>query len=108
MGVIDNRELFLSSIEKLSNIDEIWLARAPAVIKQFGEGFNNEIARDEIDAYVIANGVEKAVIEDKLFGRSTYRITIPYIGTNEGRINCLQCHNSQPGILWVQFQLLCQ
>ena len=96
-GVIDNRELFLSQIKKLGNIDEIWLARAPAVIKQFGEGFNNEIARDEIDAYVIETGLERAVVEDSVFGRSSYRITIPYIGTKEGKIDCLQCHHAKQG-----------
>lgn len=96
-GVIDNRELFLSQIKKLSNIDEIWLARAPAVIKQFGEGFNNEVARDDIDTYVINTGIEQSVIEDNLFGRSTYRITIPYIGRTEGKINCLQCHKAEEG-----------
>jgi len=96
-GVIDNRELFLSQIKKLGNIDEIWLARAPAVIKQFGEGFNNEIARDEIDTYVINTGIERSVVEDSIFGRSSYRITIPYVGRKQGKINCLQCHDSQEG-----------
>jgi len=96
-GVINNRELFLSSIKKLSNIDEIWLSRAPAVIKQFGEGFNNEIARDDIDTYVINTGIERAVIQDNVFGKSSYRITIPYIGRNDGRINCLDCHNAAQG-----------
>ena len=70
-GVIDNRELFLSQIKKLGNIDEIWLARAPAVIQQFGEGFNNEIARDEIDTYVINTGIEQSVVEDSIFRRSS-------------------------------------
>jgi diguanylate cyclase (GGDEF)-like protein len=96
-GVIDNREFFLDSIKKLSNIDEIWLARAPAVIKQFGKGFNNEIARDDIDTYVINTGIEQAIVTDSIFGRSTYRITIPYIGRNDGKINCLDCHNAKQG-----------
>jgi len=96
-GVIDNRELFLSSIKKLSNIDEIWLARAPAVIKQFGEGFNNEIAKDDIDKAVISTGIEQAIIEDNLFGQSSYRITIPYVGQKLGKINCLQCHEAKEG-----------
>lgn len=96
-GVIDNRDLFLSQIKKLGNIDEIWLARAPAVIKQFGEGYNNETARDDIDSYVINTGIEQSVVNDSIFGKSTYRITIPYVGTKQGRINCLQCHNAKEG-----------
>lgn len=93
-GVINNRELFLNQITKLENIDEIWLSRAPAVIEQFGKGNNNEIARDKIDEKVLKTGIEQAVIEEKVFGKSSYRITIPYIGTSDGTIDCLSCHTS--------------
>ncbi len=93
-GVIDNRELFLEQISKLENIDDIWLSRGAAVIEQFGKGFNNEIARDAIDEEVLKSGVEKAVVEEKIFGKSSYRITIPYIGSSEGSIDCLSCHTT--------------
>ena len=93
-GVIDNRELFLNQITKLENIDEIWLSRAPAVIEQFGEGNNNEVARDKIDEDVLHTGIEKSVVEERVFGKSSYRITIPYIGTSDGTINCLSCHTT--------------
>lgn len=93
-GVIDNRSLFLEQIENLENIDNIWLSRAPAVIEQFGKGNNNEVARDKIDEEVLNTGKEKAVVEEKIFGKSTYRITIPYIGNSEGSIDCLSCHTT--------------
>jgi len=93
-GVIDNRELFLQQITKLENIDNIWLSRAPAVIEQFGIGNNNEVARDSIDEEVLHTGKEKAVIDEKIFGKSSYRITIPYIGSSEGTIDCLSCHTT--------------
>jgi len=93
-GIIDNRELFLEQISKLENIDDIWLSRAPAVIEQFGKGNNNEVARDTIDEDVLHSGVEKAVIEERIFGKSSYRITIPYIGTSDGAIDCLACHTT--------------
>ncbi len=93
-GVIDNRTLFLNQITQLDNIDEIWLSRGESVIEQFGKGNNNEVARDEIDEYVLKNGVEKTVIEENIFGKSSYRITIPYIGTREGDIDCLSCHTT--------------
>ncbi len=93
-GVIDNRGLFLDQIGKLENIDNIWLSRAPAVIEQFGKGYNNEVARDEIDEEVLKTGKEKAVVEEKIFGKSTYRITIPYIGNSDGNIDCLSCHTT--------------
>lgn len=93
-GVIDNRELFLEQITKLENIEDIWLSRAPAVIEQFGKGYNNEVARDSVDNEVLKTGIEKAVIEENIFGKSTYRITIPYIGSSEGTIDCLSCHTT--------------
>ncbi len=93
-GVIDNRELFLNQISKLENIDEIWLSRAPAVIEQFGEGNNNEVARDKVDEEVLHKGVEQSVVEERIFGKSSYRITIPYIGTADGTIDCLSCHTT--------------
>lgn len=93
-GVIDNRELFLNQIAKLENIDEIWLSRGEAVIEQFGPGNNNEVARDEIDEYVLKNGHEKSVVVENIFGKSSYRITIPYIGTSNGAIDCLACHTT--------------
>ncbi|XPV82130.1 MAG: hypothetical protein ACNI22_16425 [Halarcobacter sp.] len=97
-GVIDNRELFLEQISNLENIDEIWLSRAPAIIEQFGKGNNNEVARDKIDEEVLHTGHEKAVVEERIFGKSSYRITIPYIGSSEGTIDCLSCHTTaKPG-----------
>lgn len=93
-GVIDNRELFLNHIAKLENIDQIWLSRAPAIIEQFGKGNNNEVARDEIDRDVLKTGIEKAIVEERIFGKSSYRITIPYIGTSDGTIDCLSCHTT--------------
>ena len=93
-GVIDNRELFLNQIADLENIDQIWLSRAPAVIEQFGEGHNSEVARDKIDENVLHSGIEQAVIEERIFGKSSYRITIPYIGDSNGTIDCLSCHTT--------------
>ena len=93
-GVIDNRELFLEQIANLENIDEIWLSRAPAVIEQFGKGNNHEVARDAIDELVLKTGEEKSIVEERIFGKSSYRITIPYIGTSDGSIDCLSCHTT--------------
>ncbi|PLY04330.1 MAG: GGDEF domain-containing protein [Arcobacter sp.] len=93
-GVIDNRELFLNQIAKLDNIDKIWLSRGSSIIEQFGKGHNNEIARDEVDKEVLRSGVERAVVEERIFGKSSYRITIPYIGTADGTIDCLSCHST--------------
>lgn len=93
-GVIDNRALFLEQISNLENIDRIWLSRGSSIIEQFGKGYNNEVAQDEVDEEVLKTGIEKTVITEKIFGKSSYRITIPYIGTSEGSIDCLSCHTT--------------
>lgn len=98
MGVIDKRELFLQQLESLPNIDQIWLSRGHKVIEMYGKGFNNEVAKDDIDKRVLQTGIEEKVIDEKLFSSSKYRITIPYKATSEGAIDCMKCHtNAQEG-----------
>ena len=93
-GVIDQREVFLNQLEDLPNINKIWLSRGHKVIEMYGKGFNNEVARDDIDKKVLQTGETITVIEEKLFSNSTYRITIPYKATSKGAINCMQCHTN--------------
>lgn len=96
-GVIDNRQLFLSQIMELENIDDLWLVRGQKVIEQYGKGFNNEVIRDSIDREVIEKGVAKQVIDENLFGGSTFRVTIPYKAASDGAINCMTCHDAKEG-----------
>ncbi len=93
-GVIDDRELFLSQLKDIPNIDRIWLSRGQKVIAMYGEGFNNEIPKDDIDIEVLKTGKEKKVVKDNLFSESTYRITIPYNATSTGKIDCISCHTN--------------
>lgn len=93
-GVIDDRELFLSQLKNIPNIDKIWLSRGQKVIEMYGVGLNNENARDDIDREVLATGEAKRVINDNLFSQSSYRITIPYNATSHGKINCMSCHTN--------------
>lgn len=91
-GVIDDRELFLSQIEDLKTVDKIWLSRGDSVVEWYGKGLNNEVPRDIIDKTVLESGKELKVVNDNMFGESNYRITIPYIATQSGKINCMECH----------------
>ena len=93
-GVIDQREIFLNQLEDLPNINNIWLSRSQKVIDMFGNGFNNELPKDDIDREVLRTGIEKKVIKEKFFSNSTYRITIPYKASTHGVINCMQCHTN--------------
>lgn len=93
-GVIEDRELFLSQLVNIPNIDKIWLSRSEKVIEMYGKGFDNEASQDEIDDKVLKTGETIKVVNDNLFSQSSYRITIPYIATSIGKIDCMQCHTN--------------
>lgn len=96
-GVMENRKIFLEQIGTLEDIEDIWLVRSPAVIAQYGKGFNKEELRDEIDQQVLDTAKTQKVIHENLFGASNFRITIPYISSSKGAINCMECHTSKEG-----------
>lgn len=96
-GVIDDRELFLSQLKTLPHVDDIWLSRGKSVILQYGNGKNDELSRDKIDKEVLRTSLIKREIKDNLFERNSFRITIPYIATKKGTINCMQCHLAKEG-----------
>lgn len=95
-GIMDKRHYFIDQIENIDNISALWIARSPTVIKQYGEGFNSEIARDEIDKRVLESGkVEKEMTETAT--KSTMRMTIPFTASAFGAANCLSCHDAKEG-----------
>lgn len=95
-GMMDQREYFLNQIGDLDNINELWIARGASVINQYGQGHNNEIARDKIDRKVLSEG---AFISDvtETPTRSLMRVTIPYIASSYGNPNCTTCHQAKEG-----------
>lgn len=93
-GIMDQREFFLRKIETSENIDSLWVTRSKSVIKQFGEGFNNEVPRDDIDRSVLNSGeIIKKVIETS--NSAKLRVTIPYVATSFGNPDCLSCHEAK-------------
>lgn len=95
-GMMDKRAYFIDQIENIENISSLWIARSPSVIKQYGEGFNGEIARDEIDKMVLNSGNIKEEMTETAT-KSIMRMTIPYIATKFGETNCLSCHDAKEG-----------
>jgi diguanylate cyclase (GGDEF)-like protein len=95
-GIMDKRHYFIDQIENIENISALWIARSQTVIKQYGEGFNSEIARDEIDKRVLNSGkIEKEMTETAT--KSTMRMTIPFTASAFGAANCLSCHDAKEG-----------
>lgn len=95
-GMMDKRAYFLEQIENIDNISALWVARSPAVIKQFGGGLNNEIARDDIDKKVLKSGeIVKEMLETAT--KSTMRMTIPFTASAFSTPNCISCHDAKEG-----------
>ncbi|MCD4668088.1 MAG: GGDEF domain-containing protein, partial [Sulfurimonas sp.] len=96
-GIMDKRQYFLDQISNNKDIKSLWLVRSQNVIKQYGEGFNNETIRDAIDSDVITSGktIQKVIENTKSI---TLRVTIPYkASTIGGDTNCLSCHDVARG-----------
>ncbi len=96
-GIMDNREVFLKEIENLQGLEALWLVRGENVIKQYGNGLFNEGIRDDIDSHVLKTGKGQNELHESILGSSTLRVTIPYIATNTGPIDCLRCHDAKVG-----------
>ena len=95
-GIMEERDYFLKEITNLKNINELWIARGPSVIKQYGQGHNNEIPRDKIDKDVLKHGIEISDVTETA-QRGFMRVTIPYIASIYGNPNCISCHDAQEG-----------
>lgn len=95
-GIMDKREFFLGNIANIKDVQALWIVRSDKVIKQYGEGMQNERPRDTIDNRVLKEGITvREVTEDEK--NAVLRVTIPYVATAYGNPNCLSCHNVKEG-----------
>jgi len=96
-GIMDKREYFLDQISRNEEIQSLWISRSDNVIKQYGNGFINETARDSIDNEVLTHGkIVKKVTENA--NKILLRVTIPYTATSHAAsVNCLSCHDVKRG-----------
>lgn len=95
-GTMDQREFFLNKISTAKGVQSLWVVRSESVIKQFGKGFNNEIARDSIDEATLKTGIVHKNNEESSHS-ARLRITTPYIAKEHGAPNCMQCHHAKEG-----------
>ena len=97
-GMMDKREYYLDQISKNDNIKKLWIVRSQNVIKQYGNGFNDETVRDAIDKEVISTGKMVKQTTENAKG-IILRVTIPYKAINDSTTKCLQCHNVKKGAI---------
>ncbi len=94
-GIMDKRDYFLNEIRTLHDINQIVIIRAPAVNKQFGPG-RMEAAVTPLVQKAFESKTPFFQIDD--FGASpVIRAIVPYIATNRGALNCLECHQVDEG-----------
>ena len=97
-GTMHQRETFLNAVTSMKEIDALWIIRGDKVSKQYGQGNSIEQLRDNIDKQVLNSGkMQYQIYEDIITSQSNMRITIPYTASNNGKIDCMQCHDVKNG-----------
>lgn len=95
-GVIDEREMLVKRMSTIPGLVDVRVLRGEPVIRQFGDGKDGEIAKLDMEKRVLATGKwEEDVV--RINDASTYRITIPYVASSTGELNCMQCHDVPEG-----------
>jgi len=95
-GVIDRRAGLLERLMEVQGLKSARVIRGPQVESQFGKGLSREAPADASEQQVLATGqADFRVIEDA--GGVSFRGTIPFVATNKGNPNCLQCHQVAEG-----------
>ncbi|MDP2135335.1 MAG: HAMP domain-containing protein, partial [Sulfuritalea sp.] len=95
-GTINKRQQFLARLSEVPGVHQVRVARGPAVISQFGPGLAGEgAAHDDVKA-VLATGREVFELVD-VGGDLMFHAVIPYVASDQGLPNCLQCHTVASG-----------
>lgn len=95
-GVIAKRESFLQRLTEVQGLRTARVIRGPLVEKQFGQGLAREQPADDLERQVLETG--KAVFHlDEEGGETLFRGTIPFVASDHGQPNCLQCHQVASG-----------
>lgn len=97
-GVINEREILFKRLRTIPGLVDVRVARGQPVIQQFGPGEIGDRAQTDMERRVLATGNWEEEFITK-GGTTTYRLTIPYIATSAGSLNCLECHDVSEGAI---------
>lgn len=95
-GVIDKRAQFLARLAEVQGLKTARVVRGPMVEHQFGKGLSQEQPADEAEQRVLKEGQPFYQVTEQ-GGDTIFRGTIPFVATNTGNPNCLQCHQVPQG-----------
>ncbi|MDP2795034.1 MAG: GGDEF domain-containing protein [Sulfurisoma sp.] len=90
-GIIGKRQQFLARLADVPGVQAVRVVRGPAVVKQFGAGLAQETGADASVETVFGSGREAFEVRDTDRG-PIFHAVIPYVATDHGMPNCLQCH----------------
>jgi two-component system, cell cycle response regulator len=96
-GSSDYQNELLKQIDTLEGMKRTWVIRSEALNRQYGRGIYPQDPVDDIDRAVLRDGKAIENVSGSLFSDTLYRLTIPYIATEKGKIDCLSCHDSKSG-----------
>lgn len=96
-GSSDYQNELVKQIATLEGMKRTWIVRSDALNRQYGKGIHPQEAIDDIDRAVLRDGKEIKNVSGALFSDTLYRLSIPYVATEEGKIDCLSCHDAKVG-----------
>jgi len=96
-GVIAQRAGLLERLMEVQGLRSARVIRGPLVEHQFGKGMSREQPADEVEGRVLAKGQPEFMITENDEAGAGFRGTIPFVATNKGSPNCLQCHQVPDG-----------
>lgn len=96
-GSSEYQNEMLKQIESVGGIRSAWVVRSETISRQYGKGIYPQEPRDEIDRAVLREGKSRESVEGTLFSDTLYRLSIPYVASEKGKIDCMGCHDAKPG-----------
>lgn len=95
-GTMENREILHKKLLENEDINEVRIIRGEKVKEMYGEGFEYENAKDELDKRGL-RGEEIRLIQS-LRGKRNLTVLMPVRASSNYRgTNCLECHEVQEG-----------
>ena len=96
-GSSDYQNELVKQIGALEGMKRAWIVRSDALSRQYGKGIHPQEPVDDIDRAVLREGQAVKSVSGSLFSDTLYRLSIPYIASEEGKIDCLSCHDAKAG-----------
>ncbi len=94
--IMDKRAYFLDELNNIPEVNSLKIIRGPAVDNQFGPTLYNEQNPDSISHGVFKNKKPYfSLNEFKL--NPVLKAVVPLVASDEGKLNCLECHKVEAG-----------